>query len=184
MMTRVIGVAGIDARGDIMRRGIAVLLPLLIAFAVASQAAAAPPESRHFHAHLTGDEEVPPRDTRAQGNAIFKLSKDGTELEYKLIVANIENVTQAHIHLAPAGQNGWIVVWLYPEGPPAQLIPGRSSGPLGTGVITADDLVGPLAGGSLEDLTEALRAGNGYVNVHTSQFPPGEIRGQVFCPIP
>ena len=38
--------------------------------------------------HLSGDEEVPVRVTNAQGQAIFKLNDDGTELHYKLIVAN------------------------------------------------------------------------------------------------
>jgi hypothetical protein len=134
---------------------------------------------RVFTAHLSGDQEVPPADTRAQGQAVFRLSADGTELHYRLIVANIENVTQAHIHLAPAGVNGPVVAWLYPDAPPAQLIPGRTSGVLAMGTITEDDLVGLLAGASLEELIDVIIAGNAYVNVHTSQFPPGEVRGQI-----
>ena len=129
--------------------------------------------------HLSGDEEVPPRDTNAQGQAIFQLSKDGTELSYKLNIANIENVTQAHIHLAAAGVNGGIVVWLYPSAPPAHLIPGGSQGTLAEGVIKQASLVGSLAGRPLGVLLDAMRAGNTYVNVHTSQFPGGEIRGQI-----
>lgn len=132
-----------------------------------------------FMTHATGDEEVPARDTRAQGQAVFRLSADGETLSYKLIVANIENVLQSHIHLAPAGQNGGIVVWLYPDAPPAQLIPGRTQGTLAEGEITADDLVNALAGQDLDALLTEIRAGNAYVNVHTSQFPPGEIRGQL-----
>jgi hypothetical protein len=140
---------------------------------------AAPAEQQNFVAHLSSGEEVADVDSRAQGQAIFHLSEDGTELSYKLIASNIENVTQGHIHLAPVGQNGSIVVWLYPSAPPAQLIPGRSDGILAEGVITSSDLVGPLAGGDLSDLVEQMRAGNTYVNVHTSQFGPGEIRGQI-----
>lgn len=133
----------------------------------------------NFVAHLSGDEEVPPVDTRAQGQAKFQLSKDGSELDFKLIVANIENVTQAHIHLGPRGVNGPVVVWLYPSAPPPVLIPGRSDGVLSEGTITADDLVGPLDGASLADLVEAMATGNAYVNVHTSQSPAGEVRGQI-----
>ena len=132
-----------------------------------------------FMTHATGDEEVPARDTRAQGQAVFRLSADGETLSYRLIVANIENVMMAHIHLAPAGQNGGVVVWLYPDGPPAQLIPGRTQGVLAEGEITAGDLVGALAGMSLDDLVDEIRAGRAYVNVHTTQFPGGEIRGQL-----
>jgi hypothetical protein len=142
-------------------------------------AGAATTPQRNFVAHLSGGEEVPPADTRATGQAKFQLSKDGSEISYRLIVANIQNVTQAHIHLAAPGVNGPVVAWLYPSGPPAQLIPGRTSGVLATGTITADDLVGPLAGASLADLLAAMEAGNTYVNVHTSQFPPGEVRGQI-----
>ena len=129
--------------------------------------------------HLTGSEEVPARDTNAQGQAIFHVNEDGTAISYKLNVANIENVLQAHIHLAPAGSNGGIVAWLYPSAPPLQLIPGRSQGTLGEGEITAASLVGSLAGKPLSALLDAMRSGGAYVNVHTSQFTPGEIRGQI-----
>jgi hypothetical protein len=86
----------------------------------------------------------------------------------------------AHIHLAPVGVNGPVVVWLYPSAPPAQLIPGRFNGVLAEGVITDASLVGPLLGNELSVLIDALISGNAYVNVHTSQFPPGEIRGQIW----
>jgi hypothetical protein len=135
--------------------------------------------ARNFVAQLSGGEEVPPVDTRARGQAIFQLSSDGTELSYRLIVAHIENVTQAHIHVAPAGTNGPVTAWLYPSGPPALLIPDRSDGVLATGVITTENLVGPLAASTLDDLLDLMRTGQTYVNVHTSQFPPGEIRGQI-----
>jgi hypothetical protein len=130
-------------------------------------------------ARLSGAEEVPVNNSLARGTTVFRLSDDGSELHYRLNVANLHDVTQAHIHLAPAGANGPVVAWLYPSGPPAQLIPGRTSGTLATGTITSASLVGPLAGGSVADLMDAIRDGNTYVNVHTSQFPPGEIRGQI-----
>lgn len=134
---------------------------------------------RNFVAHLSGGEEVPPVDTKATGQTKFQLSRDGTELSFRLNVANIENITQAHIHLAPAGQNGGVVAWLFPDAPPPELIPGRTQGTLAKGTITADDLVGSLAGLELDALVEAMKTGNTYVNVHTSQFPGGEIRGQI-----
>lgn len=141
---------------------------------------AAKGNDRNFRAHLSGDEEVPPVETNAQGQATFHLDKTGDELGYKLIVANIEDVTMAHIHNAPAGQNGSVVVWLYPEvGPPPQLIDGRFDGVLAESTITADDLVGPLAGEPLDELVSIIREGNAYVNVHTRSNPAGEVRGQI-----
>lgn len=135
--------------------------------------------NRIFATHLSGDQEVPPVETQAQGQAIFMLSEDGEALRYKLIAANIKDVLQAHIHLAPEGVNGPIVAWLYPSGPPPVLIPGRFNGVLATSTITSSDLVGPLAGMSLSDLLAEMEAGNTYVNIHTAQYPGGEIRGQI-----
>ena len=146
--------------------------------------------NRNYSVHASGDLEVPIRDTNAQGQAIFHLSKDGESLDYKLIASNIENVFQAHIHMAPAGTNGGIVVWLYPSTAPAPgpLGSGRHDGVLAEGTITAANLVGALVGQDLDALLAALDSGNAYVNVHTNDgvaptntgpgdFPGGEIRG-------
>lgn len=149
--------------------------PLAVGIESAQHAA----DAHNLRTHLSGDEEVPARDTAAQGQAIFQINEDGTAISYKLNVANIENVTQAHIHLAAAGANGGIVAWLYPAAPPAQLILGRTQGTLGEGVLTASSLVNALSGQPLSALIERMRNGGAYVNVHTSQFPPGEIRGQI-----
>jgi hypothetical protein len=131
--------------------------------------------------HLTGDQEVPVVETQAQGEAIFKLSDDGSTLHYTLIASNIVDITQAHIHLrANAGTpTGGIVVWLYPSAPPAQLIPGRHDGPLAEGSVTAANFVGALAGQPMSVLVAALESGLAYANVHTSANPPGEIRGDI-----
>jgi hypothetical protein len=148
--------------------------------------------SKNFGTHLHGDEEFPARETHAQGQATFKVSEDGTAIHYKLNVANIENVFQAHIHLGPPGANGPIVVWLYPStaAVPGPLGGGRIQGPIAEGTITAANLINTLAGHPLSDLIAEIEAGNAYVNVHTNDgvappntgpgdFPGGEIRGQL-----
>jgi hypothetical protein len=133
----------------------------------------------NFRAHLSGDQEVPQRETKARGEAVFQLSKDGLELSYKIIVANLDNISMAHIHVAPAGTNGPVVVWLYPPAPPAILKPGTTNGILQSGVIRKANLVGSLAGHELSDLVDLMANEGTYVNIHTSQFPAGEIRGQI-----
>ena len=137
-------------------------------------------DQQNFRAHLKGRNEVPPVETKAQGQALFTVSSDGSSIHYKLIASNIENVFMAHIHNAPAGENGGVVVWLYPSAPPPQLIEGRFQGVLAEGTITASNLVGSLAGKTLSDLIDIIKAGNAYVNVHTTQHRSGEIRGQIF----
>jgi len=144
-------------------------------------------ELQNFVAPHSGDQEVPANDSKARGQAVFQLSKDGTEIHFRLIVANLENITQAHIHCGPAGENGPIIAWLYPfDVQDIVLIPGRTSGILDQGVITEDDVVVqpdsrecPGGVANLDDLIEKLRTDGAYSNIHTEQFPPGEIRGQI-----
>jgi hypothetical protein len=164
-------------------------LPLRVTMALLALALAAAPASAsdlRFVAPLSGGEEVPPVATNATGVATFKLSADETELRFRLVVANIHNVTQAHIHCGAAGVNGPVVLFLYPEGPPPVLIPGRFQGVLASGTRTGADVIPrpdspecPGGVANLDDLVAKMRSGDAYVNVHTSQHPPGEIRGQI-----
>jgi len=128
-----------------------------------------------FKAKLSGKEETPMAvKTKASGEADFKLSKDGKELTYILKVKNIENATAAHIHAGKKGEEGAPVVGLF-KGPKE----GKFSGILAKGTITDADLVGPLAGKTVEDLDKMIKDGDAYVNVHTTTVPGGEIRGQL-----
>ena len=83
---------------------------------------------------LNGDQEVPPVTTTASGSATFELSADRTRLRYTVDVNGIETdlITQAHLHVAPRGVNGPIVLFLV-DGPPSAL-------PL-HGELTAADLI-------------------------------------------
>ena len=150
--------------------GVGAALVLLL-LAVAGLAAAG--ENNNYSVHLDGDTEVPANASLGTGQAIFKLSPDGTSLDYKLIVANLDNPVAAHIHIGPPGVNGPVVVLLF-SGPPGT---GTANGVIAEGTVTAANLTGPLAGQPFSALVAALNSGNAYVNVHTTQFPAGEIRG-------
>ena len=151
-----------------------------------STAFAVPPDSKNFVAPLSGGEEVPARDTNARGNTIFQLNPEGTELSYKLIVANIENVFGAHIHCGAEGVAAPVGVTLF-AGPVGG---GRVDGILAQGVITAPNAGNACGWADLAAVVAALRTGEAYVNVHTNDgvglpdtgpgdFPGGEIRGQI-----
>lgn len=168
-----------------MRRFSMLTIALLGVLLISAGAVSAGPEN--FRAHLSGGEEVPPVDTNAQGQAIFQLSKDGTELKFQLIVANIENVVASHIHCGAVGVNGPVGVTLFGMVPPAG---GRVNGILAQGNITAPDPGTPCGWTDLDDVMAAIQSGNTYVNVHTNDgvhpgnsgpgdFQSGEIRGQV-----
>ena len=170
-----------------MRRLPYVLLTLTAAWLSLTSFDARAAHPVNYSAQLTGHEESPPRETNATGHATFQLSKDGLSLSYRIVVANIENVTAAHIHLAAREMNGPVVVMLYGPVPAGG---GRKSGVLAEGTITSGSLTGDLAGHPLADLIAAMNAGNTYVNVHTDDgggapntrsgdFPDGEIRGQI-----
>lgn len=163
-----------------------ILLAAAVAVAVSMTPIAAQADDTNWTAHLSAAEEVPTNASLARGQTVLKLSPDGTELDYRLIVANLDNPIAAHIHLAREGANGPVVAFLYGPAAPGS---GRTSGVLATGTITADDLVGPLAGEPLSALIDAIEAGDAYVNVHTNDggpvtnepgdLPTGEIRGQI-----
>ncbi len=143
--------------------------------------------NRNFIGVLSGREEVPATDSRGRGVAKFQLSKDGDAISYKLIVANISNVTGAHIHRGGKGQNGPVVFGLYSASPAG----GRINGPIARGAFTPADLVGPYAGSAdFAMFLSDLHSDSLYVNVHTSDgvdstsgsrgdYPAGEIRGQL-----
>jgi hypothetical protein len=145
--------------------------------------------------HLTGSEEVPPRDTPAQGQAIFRVSADGQTVDFRLIASNIDNVFMAHIHCGPRGANGPIRMWLYPVigpvGAPGPSGSGPQNGVLASGTFSPTGVICPAtAANPAMPLLDAIRAGLTYVNVHTDDgvpppntgpgdFPGGEIRGQL-----
>lgn len=159
-----------------------IFMSALLLGMLAGQTAAATP-NRNFSLHLSGKTWTSKVsgatytiNTQAQGECIFHVSKDGKSIEFMLIATNIENITMAHIHIDNGAIVGPIVVWLYPRQPPLKLIPGRFDGILAKGTITASDLLGIMAGQTINDLVDKMNSGLAYVVVHTSQNPPGEIR--------
>jgi hypothetical protein len=166
-----------------MRRTIVLVLAAALAVLGGATTASA---GENFVAPLSGDQEVPARDTQAVGVAKFKLRDDGTALLFKVNVANIDNVFAAHIHCAAVGDNGPIGVTLF-MGSPAS---GAVNGTLAEGTITAPDAGNGCGWTNLASILAALQSGDTYVNVHTNDgvdppntgpgdFPGGEIRGQI-----
>lgn len=134
-----------------------------------------------FEAELTGEGHG--IETNASGHAHFEVEEreERAGVYYELVVDCIRDVTMAHTHLGAEGEDGPIVVWLYPEeGREPEPIEGVFRGTLVSGTYTApDDFVGPLEGLSLEGAHGEIAAQSAYVNVHTEQLPGGEIRGQI-----
>lgn len=130
-----------------------------------------------FHATLAAEKDAT---SSGQGEATFTLSPDGTSLSYALSISNVANITMAHIHVSTApGETGDVAAWLYPSKAPPTLKEGPFSGVLARGTLTDASLQGPLAGKTIADLVDAISKGLAYVNVHTNQYPGGEIAGPI-----
>jgi hypothetical protein len=77
-----------------------------------------------FNGHLSGEQEVTPPSapstpslgvsTDTSGTILVRVSSDLSSLQFRLVVRDGADVTQAHLHCGRAGQNGPVVVFLAP----------------------------------------------------------------------
>lgn len=129
---------------------------------VAIQAAATKAEvtgGRPMMIQLTGEEEAPgPGDPDGYGTAWLTLNQGQGEISYKITYANIATPRFAHIHIAPVGSPGPVVV-------PLQVVDGIIEG-----TATVD-----------KELVKDIRQNpeKYYLNVHNADYPAGAIRGQL-----
>jgi hypothetical protein len=143
--------------------------------------------SEKFTTMMSGDEEVPQVDTDASGMATF-IPLEGL-VKYALNITGLSEATQAHIHLADKGENGYVVADLLEGADQKQ----TENGIMIIGNITDMNLVGPLGGMTTAELIHLMKGGgldfmagqeagefkHLYVNLHTEDHPDGEIRGQI-----
>jgi hypothetical protein len=150
-----------------------------------------------FSALLTGYEEIVPGATPgAEGGAVstrghgtFRARlRSSTELEYRLTYRDLEGALtgpapagQSHIHFGQRHTIGGVSAFLCGGGdkPPCP----TTNPATVEGVIDQGDVIGPagqgIAPGQFAELIRAMRNGATYVNLHTTTWPSGEIRGQV-----
>jgi hypothetical protein len=133
-----------------------------------------------FRAKLIGFNEVPA--TSSKGRAELRLTVTDTGGSFQLTYSGLTGPpAAAHIHVGQAGVNGGVSIFFCGGGgqPPC---PAATAGTV-TGTFTAANVVGPTAQGfppgDLADVERAIAAGVAYANMHTAQFPGGEIRGQI-----
>ena len=156
-----------------MRRNVWPLAVLLAAGLAASACEEATEDQEIFTTTLSGSNEVPVRSTGASG--FSQVIIDGNQVHYAIEVDDIENVTAAHIHTGASGANGPVRVTFFPNNLHPQRLSVTEKTILADGTFTSSD----VSGISYADLLAAIRNGTAYVNVHTTTFPGGEIRGQL-----
>ena len=145
-----------------------------------------------FSTRASGAQEIQPPGgvvTDTSGRLELRFSRDLSSAFFVLDVFDGELITQAHLHCAPAGLNGPIVVFLAViapsvAGPGGQDVDGR----LARGRITNADIEEvdftqvescgvPIV--NVASLRAAVEAGLVYLNVHAEGNPAGEVRGQL-----
>jgi hypothetical protein len=133
-----------------------------------------------FEARLTGFQQVPAVITNGTGTFTAELNPDGTSINYTLSYSALSSTAHfAHIHIGQAGANGAVIVFLCGGGgKPDCPTSGSVSGKLTSGDVKAIADQGVTAT-NFHELLIALRSGVAYVNVHSTNFPSGEIRGQI-----
>jgi hypothetical protein len=155
-----------------MRRNALPLAVLLAAGLALGACEDATEDQEVFTTSLSGSNEVPARSTGASGSS--QIIIDGDRVHYAVEIDDISNVFAAHIHTAASGVNGPVRVTFF-NVPQASPLSTTDKHILAQGTFTSAD----VSGIGFADLLNAIRSGNAYVNVHTTQFPGGEIRGQL-----
>jgi len=139
-----------------------LILSLVVAIILTMSAVpAGAARAKTFIALFNGGQEVPPTTSNAFGVAFMTFDDKTKMLCYSITLSDgLGGETAAHFHgPADPGQNADIVFAITP-------VPGRSK----TGCV------GPFLNGKQRS---ALKKGRFYANIHTQQFPNGEVRGQV-----
>jgi hypothetical protein len=140
---------------------------------------------------LTGDQQTRPVTTDAIGYVGLKFQDDRTKLMYSVHAEHIGKVTAVYLYHIGKTQNGTIVLDLLHSPRELKSIDkvvdktpqGKTKGTVSMGGAISDDLQGQLKGKSLSDLHRLIDNGTVYINIHTKDFPNGEIRGNSFVGI-
>ena len=140
-------------------------------------------------AGLNSFREVPSVSSRAEGHFKAVIDRKAGTIAYELSYSGLQgDVQQAHIHVGQRSVNGAVSVFLCqteasPD--PTGLAPRCPQRGRVNGIVQSANMIeGPIVNqgiepGQLNELIAAIRAGVAYVNVHSSKFPGGEVRGQL-----
>lgn len=129
-----------------------------------------------YKAKLVGVSVVPPVNTTAAGRGVIFIDNDW--LWWKLNVTGISDPTMAHIHLGKKGLNGPMVADLFKSAE----FENTTERMIITGNISTSDLQGPLKGKNFTDVESAIKAHKTiglHIDLHTNNYPDGELRGTI-----
>lgn len=143
--------------------------------ALALTATAASAQVVQMAATLSSGEETPALLSGAVGTAEVSVDAEAKEVSVTLRVFNLPTRSAAgHIHVGPRGVAGPVVLD-FPG------IAGRTGDFVVTFRVNQSAFRPQPAIGinTMDDVIQAITGGSAYVNIHTTTFPAGEIRGQL-----
>jgi hypothetical protein len=161
-----------------------------LAFAGVLACTCAPAFAEEIYVKLKGFEEVPAISSTARGSFAAKINTSDRTIVYRLKYDGLQgDVLQAHIHFGARSTNGGVGVFLcqtVANPDPTGLAPTCPQSGQVRAVIRAANVIGPgaqgISAGEFDELVKAIRSGVAYVNVHSTTFASGELRGQLNGP--
>jgi CHRD domain len=169
-----------------MRCNLLTLATLVTPVMLLSSYAAGEP----FTARLVGFEEVPSAIlSPGKGTLELDLNKQARTINFKLTFSGLSApVTQSHIHFGKRHVAGAITVFFCSNlnNGPVGIQACPAGGGTVSGIITGANVLAipaqNMPAGDFDALVELLVSHTAYANVHTTNFPAGEIRGQIRAP--
>jgi CHRD domain len=139
-----------------------------------------------FSAKLVGFEELPAVFSKGTGTLDLDLDRKARTITFKLTFSGLSApVTQSHIHFGKEHVAGAVTVFFCTNlnNGPAGVQPCPAGGGTVTGTITGGNVLAipaqAMPAGDFDALVTLLVTDTAYANVHTTNFPAGEIRGQI-----
>jgi len=145
-----------------------------------------------FHADLVGEAEVPPLFSESYGSAV--VFGNDRSLSYRINVSSLDKATAAYLYAGDPTVNGQIIVSLFNSTKPTGVV----NGELAEGNISESNIIIPTgnltwtsvrnatgyttlpvsqSSSKLTSLIDLMNQNMTYINIHTTKFPEGELRG-------
>ena len=150
---------------------------LIVGIAALGLTACSSDPQEKYVAELRSSNEVPANSSTAVGQVVLLVSRDSSYAEYSVEQSGLSGgIRGGHFHRAAAGVNGPVILSFFfnADGTANNApIPGSTD-------LDSNKAIGrTITKAQLDTILADLRAGNLYANIHTPNFPGGEIRGQL-----
>jgi hypothetical protein len=125
-----------------------------------------------YAAELRPQNEVPPATGNAFGSALVTFDFNNNTIAWEVNSSGVVSPTLSHIHRGSSAVTGSVIINFATSA--SQIVGGHTSG---FATMSGSQVTAAFQPSDLTALANPATASNYYVNVHSSAFPGGEIRG-------